>query len=722
MSTSDPLTLPRPAKVQPWHLDRLAVVYVRQSSPQQVIENRESTERQYALADRAVACGWPRDRVLVIDEDQGKSGSTADHRLGFQRLLAEVGLDHVGLILGTEMSRLARSCKDWHQLLELCALFRTLLGDQDGLYDPTDPNDRLLLGLKGTMSEAELHVLRGRLRQGVLNKARRGALFQLPPIGYVRSADGGIEQDPDEQVRGVVARVFDLFDRIGSARGVTKSLLDDGVMLGVRLRSGPRRGQIEWRPPVMSTVAKMLKHPIYAGIYTFGRTQADPRHRRPGGGTAHVPVPPDRYHAYLPGRCPAYISVEQFDANQRKTAANRSRTACRGAAREGPSLLAGLVRCGRCQRRMLVAYAASGGTIGKLRYTCLNRPSADGFCRHQFLGEALDRAVADEVLRALAPGAVELSIAAADEVMRERAGVDCHWQQRVERARLEAERVERQYHAVEPENRLVARTLERRWNEALLALRQLEDEYRRFQQAQPAGPTAAELRQLRALAADLPALWHAPTTRPIDRQQIIRIVVQEVLATTEGTSDRLTLRITWVGGHVTEHHTRRRVKRYEQLIDFPQLVARLCELRAANLSSDQIADRLNAEGFQCPYDPRGFQRKNVQRLMMKHLGGGPLSPRRVLKRQFRPDEWLASELAAALKVSRTTIHGWMTAGWVEYRRVPCAHARPRYACWADAAELTRLRALARTPRHWYDPPLPGWLTTPRAGPPNGTQL
>ena len=721
MSTANPSS-PRPPKVQPWHLDRLAVVYVRQSSVQQVLENRESTERQYALADRAVACGWARDRILVIDEDQGKSGSTSEGRLGFQRLLAEVGLDHVGLILGIEMSRLARSCKDWHQLLELCAIFRTLLGDQDGLYDPTDPNDRLLLGLKGTMSEAELHVLRGRLRQGLLNKARRGSVYLAAPIGYVRSPHGGIELDPDEQVRGVVTRVFELFDRLGSVRAVVKTLLTQQVCLGVRLASGPNRGQIEWRPAALSTVAKMLHHPIYAGIYTFGRTQADPRRRgKDGKGPGRVAVEPGRYHAYLPGQCPAYITPEQYEANQRKLTANRARTECRGAVREGPSLLAGLVRCGRCQRRMQVAYACSGGSRGKLRYTCINRSSAQKGCRHQFLGEALDQAVSNEVLRALAPGAVELSVAATEEVLRERAGIERHWRQRLERARLSAERIERQYQLVEPENRLVARTLEQRWNEALLAHRQLEEEYRRFQQAQPKVPTATELQQLRTLAADLPALWHAPTTHPSDRQQIIRIVVQEVLATTEGTSDRLTLRITWVGGHVTEHQARRRVKRYEQLVDFPQLVTRLRELRAANLSSDRIAEYLNAEGFRCPYDPRGFQRKNVQRLIMRHLGGGPLSPRKVLKRQFGPDEWLASELVAELKVNRTTFHDWMKAGWIEYRRVPCAHTRPRYACWADAAELKRLRELARTPRHWYDPPLPDWLTTPRAAPPDGTQ-
>jgi DNA invertase Pin-like site-specific DNA recombinase len=715
MTSADLAPFQRPSKVQDWHLDRIAVVYVRQSSVQQVLENRESTQRQYALVDRAIACGWPRERVLVIDEDQGKSGSTSEGRPGFQRLLAEVGLDHVGLILGIEMSRLARSCKDWHQLLELCAIFRTLLGDQDGFYDPTDPNDRLLLGLKGTMSEAELHVLRGRLRQGVLNKARRGELFVLPPIGYVRSPFGGIELDPDEQVRGAVEYVFNSFARLGSIRAVTKAMLDKGVSLGVRIASGPQRGQIEWRPAALSTVAKMLKHPIYAGTYVFGRTRTDPRRRgRDGAGQVKAVTDPQHYHAHLPGRCPAYITAEQYEANQDKLRTNRARTESVGAVREGPSLLAGLVRCSRCGRRMMVAYSGSSRT--QLRYSCANKPSSNAKCRHQFLGKELDQAVATEVLRALAPGAVELSAAAVEDVIRERTGVDRQWQQRLERARLAAERIERQYQAVEPENRLVARTLEQRWNEALLAVRQLEEEYHRFQQTQPKVPTAAELDQLRKLAEDLPALWHAPTTQAIDHQRIIRIVVQEVCVTTEQTNDLLTFRITWMGGDITEHQARRRVKRFEHLHDFSQLVARLGELRSAAMSSDKIAEQLNKEGFRCPYDPRGFQKKNVQRLMRRHLSREPSSLRQTLKQLLGPDEWLASELVEKLEVSRTTIHDWMKLGWIEYRRVP-RQARRLYACWANAAELNRLRELARSPRHWYDPALPAWLTTPRAKPP-----
>jgi DNA invertase Pin-like site-specific DNA recombinase len=296
-------------KIQAWHLDRLAIVYVRQSTPQQVAANRESTDRQYALAGRAIALGWPPERVLVIDEDQGKSGATAEGRLGFQRLLAEVGLDHVGLILGLEMSRLARSCKDWHQLIELCAIFRVLLADQDGLYDPTDHHDRLLLGISGVMSEAELHVLRGRMRQGLLNKARRGEVFLGPPVGYVRAPDGGFDLDPDEQARGAVRLVFDQFERLGTIRKVLRHLLAHDIRIGIRPDAGPDRGQLEWRLPTRDTVTKILTHPVYAGYYCYGRKRTDPRRKKPGRRwSGRVVVPPEEYLALIPDRCPAYIT------------------------------------------------------------------------------------------------------------------------------------------------------------------------------------------------------------------------------------------------------------------------------------------------------------------------------------------------------------------------------------------------------------------------------
>src|SRR6266536_808491 len=272
----------RGPKIKPWHLDRIAIVYIRQSTPQQILEHKESTNRQYGLVERAVALGWPADRVLVIDEDQGLSGASAEGRLGFQRTLAEVALDHVGLILGLEVSRLARSCKDWHQLLELCSQFRTLLADADTVYDPTDYNDRLLLGLKGTMSEAELHLLKGRMYDGKLNKARRGELYHLPPIGSIKLPSGEFALDPDEQVQATVRLLFDEFDRQDTLHGLLRYLVHHQIQLPVRVRSGPRQGQLEWHRPNRATLSNLLHHPLYAGAYRYGHRAIDPRKKRPG--------------------------------------------------------------------------------------------------------------------------------------------------------------------------------------------------------------------------------------------------------------------------------------------------------------------------------------------------------------------------------------------------------------------------------------------------------
>ena len=272
----------RSPKIKRWHLDRIAIVYIRQSTPQQIIEHKESTNRQYGLVERAIALGWPEDRILVIDEDQGLSGAYAEGRLGFQRTLAEVALDHVGLILGLEVSRLARCCKDWHHLLELCARFRTLLADADGLYDPTDYNDRLLLGLKGTMSEAELHILKDRMFQGKLNKARRGELYCLPPIGYIKVPTGEFAIDPDEQVQATVRLIFDEFDRQDTLHGLLRYLVHHHIQIPVRIRSGPNKGQLEWCRPSRATLQNLLHHPIYAGAYRYGYRAIDPAQEATG--------------------------------------------------------------------------------------------------------------------------------------------------------------------------------------------------------------------------------------------------------------------------------------------------------------------------------------------------------------------------------------------------------------------------------------------------------
>jgi DNA invertase Pin-like site-specific DNA recombinase len=345
------------AKIYDHHLRRKSLVYVRQSSLQQVAENKESTARQYALRDRAIALGWCPTRVEVIDEDQGLSGQSALGRTGFQRLLAEVSLDHVGIILGLEMSRLARSCMDWHRLLEVCALFRTLLADQDGVYDPTDYNDRLLLGLKGTMSEAELHILKGRLHQGRLNKARRGELFNHAPIGYVRTANGEMVLDPDEQVQSVVRLIFDQFDQLGTLHSLLRYLVKHQIRIGVRPHSGLNRGNLEWHRPNRETLQNLLHHPIYAGYYRWGHRAVDPRRKVAGRRSSGRTVcKPQDCEVLLPDHCPAYITPDRFWANQKRLENNRNRAKSMGAPRQGPSLLGGLLFCGLCGRRMSIAY------------------------------------------------------------------------------------------------------------------------------------------------------------------------------------------------------------------------------------------------------------------------------------------------------------------------------------------------------------------------------
>src|SRR6516162_3808543 len=448
------LAAARAIKVRDHHLNRKAIVYIRQSSPQQVAEHKESAARQYALADLAVALGWPRDRVEVVDQDQGRSGQSAVGRPGFQYILAELGLDHVGMVLGLEASRLARSDPDWAPLVRLCGVFHALLCDYDGLYDPTDFNDRLILGLKGILSEAELHFLRGRMNEGRLNKARRGELFNHASIGYVRVPDG-LALDPDEQAQGVVRLLFDQFDRQGSLHGLLRYLVHHGIRLPVRPFWGPNRGRLEWHRPNRETLLNLLHHPVYAGYYRHGYRALDPRRKVPGRpGTGRTIHKPDDCLVLLEGRCPAYITPERFWANQERLAANRARSEVAGAVRHGPSLLAGILRCGRCGRRMMVAY---GGRASRLRYSCGRAmvDYAEPMCQG-LAGRVLDDLVAAQVLRALEPAAVELDLTAADEIQQERARLHRNWQQRVERARYEAERARRQYDATEPENRLVA--------------------------------------------------------------------------------------------------------------------------------------------------------------------------------------------------------------------------------------------------------------------------
>jgi DNA invertase Pin-like site-specific DNA recombinase len=687
------------SKIQPAHRQRQAFVYVRQSTLQQVLEHRESTARQYALVEQAVVLGWSRAQVEVIDEDQGQSGQSAVARQGFQRLLTAVALNQVGIIFGLEMSRLARSNKDWYQLLEVCAVFHTLLADQDGLYDPTNYNDRLLLGLKGTLSEAELHILRGRLNEGRLNKARRGELFNHAPIGYVRLPNGELAIDPDEQVQSVVRLVFDQFDRQRSIHGLLRYLVIHQIRLPVRPHYGSNRGQLEWRRPNRETLQNLLHHPIYAGFYRWGYRAVDRRKQQPGRpGTGRTVNAPADCQVLLPNRCPAYITPERFQANQERLADNRNRANTLGAARSGPSLLGGLVVCGRCGRRMVIGYADTGKS---LRYSC-----SRGFCDYaepvcqSLAGRVVDELVGEQVLVALQPQALQLSLTAGADLEQERARLHRHWQQELERASYQVERTRRQYQAVEPENRLVARELERAWNEALQQQQQVQVGYDQFRRTQPTGLTAQERQQIAALAEDIPALWHAPTTTAAERQEIVRLLLERVTVTVQGQSEQVGVQLTWKGGHVSAHALTRPVDRYEHRSDYAQLLERIRALRGKGLSLAQVAEQLNRDGFRPPKRTPRFTGAMVGRLVAQQTPHGPRPRTATATGLLQEHEWFLSELARELDMPRDTLHRWRRVGWVQARKLPVPSGA--WALWADADELARLRQLRKTPRGWSE--------------------
>jgi DNA invertase Pin-like site-specific DNA recombinase len=596
----------QPEKLRAWHREHLAVVYVRQSTAQQVLAHQESTRLQYGLVARAEALGWPTERVLVIDDDLGKSGTSAAGRPGFQRLVSEVGLGHVGLIFGVEMSRLARSNADWHRLLEVCALFGTLIADLDGIYNPMQYNDRLLLGLKGTMSEAELHLLKQRLYQGCLSKARRGELTFALPTGYVWGLDGQIQLDPDEQVQQVVRLIFHQFEALGTLGGLLRYLARHDIRLGVRVREGSSagKGQLVWRRPNRMTLQNLLKHPLYAGAYVYGRRQDDPRRKQadhPRSG--RVVMRRADWHAFLPDHCPAYLTWDQYERNLARLQVNRARADAMGAVRDGPALLAGLVVCAHCRARLVVHYTQSHRHPAPHTYECTRLRGNYGgpFCQH-VPGPCLDTFVGEQVLAALEPAALELSLAAAEQVEQERATLLAHWQQRRERAAYEVERAARQYQAVEPENRLVVRSLERAREAKLEAQQQLEEEYHRFLQQQPRGLSDAERTAIRRLAADIPALWQVATTTAVDRKELVRQVVERVVVAVQGASEQVQVQVHWVGGGQTDGVLTRPIARFADRSDYAALCARVRTLTEARWPVPAIARQLEADGC-APWRP-----------------------------------------------------------------------------------------------------------------------
>jgi DNA invertase Pin-like site-specific DNA recombinase len=581
------------SKITEAHRRRRAVVYVRQSTLGQVERNTESAARQYALRDRAVELGWARESVAVVDGDTGRSGTSAAGRLGFKELVAEVGLGHVGVVLALEVSRLARSSADWHQLLDLCALTATLIADSDGIYSPADFNDRLLLGLKGTMSEAELHLIRARLDGGLRNKAARGELRTSLPVGLDRDEDGRIVLCPDEQVRHALERVFVLWRRLGSARQVVSELVAEGQKLP-RRTVGQRR--VRWARASYGAVHDLLTNPAYAGAFVFGRTRTDKRVGEHGEVKARtVELPLEQWSVCLPDHHPGYVSWPDFLATRERLRANvRPRGEGGGAAREGAALLQGLLRCGRCGRRMQVAYSGSGGRSP--RYACVRGLHLHATDACQSLGGGrLDKAVAQAFLEAVTPAGVAATVRAVAELEAEHDARLLGQRLALERAEFEADRARRQFDACEPEHRLVARTLERSLEDALATVERERGKLAALEQARPAPLTDGERTALARLARDLPRLWNAPTTTDRDRKELLRTLIRDVIVTAHPADKRADVEICWEGGGRTELTVRlnaRGPERRRLTEDTVELIRRL----AAHHPDHQIAAILARNG------------------------------------------------------------------------------------------------------------------------------
>lgn len=677
------------SKILAAHQEKLAIVYVRQSSPRQVLENRESTARQYAFGDQAVAWGWPRERVLTIDEDLGKSGRTAEGRSGFQRLVTEVTLNHVGLVLGLEMSRLARSSKDWHAFFEMCAIFGTLIADEDGIYDGNDPNDRLLLGLKGIMSEMELHVMRNRLNRGRDHKAQRGELFHSVPMGYVILPTGAVDYDPDEQARSVMRLVFDKFEELGSVYGVFHWLIRHDIRLPIRLHAGAKQGQLEWHRPSISALAQVLRHPIYAGTYVYGRRPVDPKRQFSPGKSYRPWARMDQWKVLLKDRLPAYITWEQFLKNRERIVQNRSASDAAGVPRSGAALLPGLLVCGNCGRHMQPSY--SGRETA--HYSC-NRhilEATEPRC-YGLTAASIDELVSAQVLRALEPAAVELSLQAREDVERERLRLGKHWQQQRQRARYDAELAERRYQAVDPNNRLVAASLEKRWEETLAAERQVQEDYNRFVGETPLQLTDAERTRIIALSSDIPALWKESGTTNADRKQIIRCLVERVVVHVRCDREFVDAAIHWAGGFESHHEMIRPVATYAQLRDFEPLMNRVVELRESGHTAPKIARALNAEGFYPPKRRGEFTAPVIHQLLKRR---GLIGDERDHDELLGKYEWWLTDLARELKMSHLKLRDWAVRGWVHSRKTPI---QGRWILWADKDEVRRLHKLVAESR------------------------
>lgn len=661
-------TLPADERVSTLHRAKLAYVYIRQSSPGQIRHHQESTTLQYRLVERALTLGWPRERVTVIDEDLGKSGAESRLRCGFQRLIAEVGLGHAGLVLSFDASRLARNNSDWHQLLQLCSMFGVLIADSERLYDPGLYHDRLLLGLSGIMSEAELHQMRVRQHQAERQKAARGELRMPLPAGLAHVPGGGIMLNPDAEVQARIRLVFERFASLGSAKAVVRYLRQADLALPVRPLRGPAPHETLWRDANDARVRSILKNPAYAGTYVYGRRRAAPERRRSQTRHPTRAVPREEWEVCIRQAHPGYISWEEHMEISDRLADNvgNFRKGHRGAPRRGRGLLQGIAVCGICGRRMALNYSGASGDWPV--YRCRADPA---LCAGQYCQEVRAPRVEAEIerlfLAALAPDRLELTLAALDEITADSRSLERQWTLKRERAAYEAERARRQYDAVEPENRLVARSLEAQWEEKLREAERIEQEHERWRAEQAAVLSDEDRARITTLGIDLPQLW--ATLGNADRKAMLRLVIDEVVLDQRRAKGMVWMRILWKTGAATEHWVMRRTQSYAEAAHIELIEQRIRELNAAGLMDAEVAARLNAEGL---LNCRGgtFTNGTVHLLRQRwnirsaKINGVDHNPRR-----WPDGSYSIQGAAEALGITEQTVFKWLKKGRLQGRQL-----------------------------------------------------
>ena len=677
-------------KIKSLHLERQAYVYIRQSTSAQVHENVESKQRQYALAERAISLGWAREAVQIVDEDQGKSGSSTQGRDGFARLANDVAHGKVGAILAIEASRLARSSQDWQRLLSLCSVAHVVVIDEQTVYDPSHRDDKLLLDLKGAMSEQELHWLSLRLAGGRLNKARRGESYVTPPTGYIWGGKG-LELDPDESVRSAIALIFERFSVEPSARAILRWARKTHFLMPKRDRV---TSEVLWRPLGHLRLLNVLHNPAYAGVYVFGRHPVktvliDGEIRKV---RARL-VDPAEWSVRIDKAHPSYISWEAYMTNQEKLLQNASRAgrATRGAPRQGSALLAGIAICGRCGRRMSAHYDARG----PWSYTCYGESSKGDQRCWSVAGAPIDRAVEQLFLETMVPSELDLSLAVEGEVKQQADSLEKAWRARIEQARYEAHRAERRYKAVDPDNRVVTRTLESDWEQRLHDLAVVEQQYAEARREARVELTSQDRERIRQLARDLPAVWKSSTTLAADRKAMLRLVLEAIAVHPVDVPQRTTrIRVQWSSGAITEIVIAR-PSGHDCRAQDPKAMARIRDLAAAGLHDDEIAEELNSAGLRTGTNlawKEDLVRSARRSAQIKRVA--PDRPRMPPLPHQHPDgRYSVPGAAARFGVSLAVVRSWIKQDLVSTSRAD--FGTHRQAFWLDIEEATAARLIAR---------------------------